>query len=215
MVRLSQALSTPPRRPVAAVEPSRESPDDARLMSLVAAGDERALSELYDRHAPLVFSLAAAIVGGDADAEEVTEDVFVQIWNGARRFDPERGAMRGWLATITRSRALDLVRVRRRRQGAHERSAAADEAGLAIDLSQPDAADDALLRREARVALEGALALLNEDQRRAIELAYFGGLSQSEIARRLDEPLGTVKTRIRDGMKKLRDALAPSRARLT
>lgn len=182
-------------------------------MIRVRAGDERALSDVYDRHAKLVFNLAQAIVGNSQDAEEVTEDVFVQLWTSGDRFDPDRGALRAWLAVIARTRALDLVRARGRRRSAHERAASGDEAGLASPLSESesDSADTLVLRTELRTALDRALKVLNPDQRRAIELAYFGGLTQSEIAERLTEPLGTVKTRIRDGMIRLRDAFAGGR----
>lgn len=186
----------------------RELPSDADLMIRVRAGDDRALSDLYDRHAALVFNLAQAIVGNPQDAEEVTEDVFVQVWTGGDRFDPDRGALRAWLAVIARTRALDLVRARGRRRSAHERAASSDEEGLATPLSESDATDTLVLRSELRTALDRALNVLNADQRRAIELAYFVGLTQSEIAERLAEPLGTVKTRIRDGMIRLRDAFA-------
>jgi RNA polymerase sigma-70 factor (ECF subfamily) len=183
-------------------------------MLRVGAGDEGALSELYDRHASLVFNLARAVVGDDPDAEEATEDVFLQLWTGADRFDPARGTLRAWLATMTRSRALDLVRARERRQATVERAAARDEGGVAVVLSEPAGADESVLRVEVRDALDRALAMLNDDQRRAIELAYFGGLTQSEIAEHLAEPLGTVKTRIRDGMARLRDSFQGGRGLL-
>lgn len=186
----------------------RELPSDADLMIRVRAGDDRALGDLYDRHAALVFNLAQAIVGNPQDAEEVTEDVFVQVWTGSDRFDPDRGALRAWLAVMARTRALDLVRARGRRRSAYERAASSDEEGLATPLSESDATDTLVLRSELRTALDRALNVLNPDQRRAIELAYFVGLTQSEIAERLAEPLGTVKTRIRDGMTRLRDAFA-------
>lgn len=185
---------------------SNASLSDPELVLRVRAGDDRALSELYDRHAGLVFNLARAVVGTEADAEEVTEDVFVQLWTSADRFDPNRGALRSWLATLARSRALDRLRAAKRQRATLERAAAADEKGMAVTLSEPDRADASAMASEVRAALDGALSILNPDQRRAIELAYLGGLSQSEIADRLSEPLGTVKTRIRDGMARLRDS---------
>jgi RNA polymerase sigma-70 factor (ECF subfamily) len=115
---------------------------------------------------------------------------------------------------MTRSRALDLVRARERRQATVERAAARDEGGVAVVLSEPAGADESVLRVEVRDALDRALAMLNDDQRRAIELAYFGGLTQSEIAEHLAEPLGTVKTRIRDGMARLRDSFQGGRGLL-
>lgn len=193
-----------------ALVPRIEPETDAELMARVGKGDERALGELYDRHSSLVYTLAHAIVHRSADAEEVTEDVFVQVWTTSDRFDPGRGALKSWLATIARSRALDHVRARKRLHSAHDRSAAADADGMAVRPAEPEPTDAPVLRDEVRSALDRALSNLNADQRHAIELAYFGGLSQTEIADRLDEPLGTVKTRIRDGMKKLRDAFAGS-----
>jgi RNA polymerase sigma-70 factor (ECF subfamily) len=158
-----------------------------------------------------VLGLACAIVGAVAEAEDVAEEVFIQLWTAAERFDPARGALRSWLAAMARSRALDHVRARERRSSAHARAAARDREGVAVELSGPVPADLPVERAEMRGALDRALAALNDDQRRAIELAYFSGLSQSEIARRLGEPLGTIKTRIRDGMTRLRDALESSR----
>ena len=171
----------------------------------VVQGDERAMGTLYDRHASLVYKLTRTIVGGDADAEEVTTDVFVQLWERGDAFDAGRGSFRGWLATIARSRALDHVRSRKRRHEAHVRAAEKDERGSAVELGSVDAADHRAHVSKIRDELDDALDDLNPDQRRAIELAYFHGLTQSEIAERLGEPLGTIKTRIRDGMARLRD----------
>lgn len=186
--------------------PRQEATSDEDLMVRVREGDDRALSELYDRHASLVFNLSQAVVGGPQDAEEVTEDVFVQVWTNADRFDRERGTVRAWLATMARTRALDLARARDRRRSAHARAAARDEAGVAVALSGSEEADTPVLRAEVRSALDRALSVLSDDQRRAIELAYLGGFTQSEIAHQLEAPLGTVKTRIRDGMILLRDS---------
>lgn len=171
----------------------------------VLQGDERAMGTLYDRHASLVYKLTRTIVGGDADAEEVTVDVFVQLWERGDTFDESRGSFRSWLATVARSRALDHVRSRNRRHDAHVRAAHKDETGSAVDVGTIEAPDHRARVSRIRADLDDALTNLNPDQRRAIELAYFHGLSQSEIAGRLGEPLGTIKTRIRDGMGRLRD----------
>jgi RNA polymerase sigma-70 factor (ECF subfamily) len=177
---------------------------DEALMARIRDGDERALATLYDRHGQLVYSLARAILSADADAEEITEDVFVTLWTAPERFDPARGSLRAWIATIARTRSLDRLRSSKRRQSAHERAAALGEEGIAVGPAEAEAADERALLADARASLDRALSVLNQDQRRAVELAYFQGLSQAEIAAALDEPLGTVKTRLRDGMSKLR-----------
>jgi RNA polymerase sigma-70 factor (ECF subfamily) len=174
---------------------------DSSMLARMAAGDERALGELYDRHGRVAYALAYAIVGERADADEVVVDTFGQAWRTVGQFDSARGSVAAWLATITRTRALDLVRARGRRSRALERAAWLSEG----DVAEP--ADRHAERAEARRLAVRALAALPESQRQAIELAYFGGLSQSEIATELGEPLGTVKTRIRDGMAKLRELL--------
>jgi len=184
-------------------------PDHA-LVARFAVGDERALGELYDRHGAMAYSLALAIVRERADAEEVVADVFGQAWRSAAGYDPGRGSVAGWLATITRTRALDLVRARGRRARAIERAAQNDSDGLAATLGAiADLPDRRLERGEARRLVVRSLGELPEPQRRVIELAYFGGLSQTEIAAELQEPLGTIKTRMRAGMEKLRGSLAP------
>lgn len=174
----------------------------------MADADERALGELYDRHGRTEYALALAIVGERADAEEVVADAFGQAWRTAAQFDPSRGSVGAWLATITRTRALDLVRARGRRARALERVSQADTDAVATLGAAADAPDRSLEREEARGLVARSLAVLPDPQRRVIELAYFGGLSQTEIAAELREPLGTVKTRMRAGMEKLRGSLA-------
>ena len=177
--------------------------EDTLLVQQMAHGDERALGELYDRHGRVMYTLAYAIVGERADAEEVVVDTFGQAWRGATQFDPGRGSVGAWLSTIARTRALDLVRARGRRARVLERAAAvADE-----DTSHANLADRDAEQSEASSMVRRGLDALPAAQRQAIELAYFGCLSQSEIAAKLGEPLGTIKTRIRDGMKKLRELL--------
>ena len=178
--------------------------DDLSLLERMAVGEERALGELYDRHGRALYALARAIAGETADAEEVVVEAFGQAWRQAASYDARRGSVSGWLATITRTRALDLVRARGRRSKALERLGRL--AGASQEAEGPDRAAE---RDEAGRLVAQALAELPEPQRRAIELAYFGGLSQSEIAAELGEPLGTVKTRIRAGMDKLRNLLGP------
>jgi RNA polymerase sigma-70 factor (ECF subfamily) len=189
------------------------SPDDPRLMLRVSQGDERALGELYDRYAGTVHSLAMAILRDADEAEEATADAFVQIWTNAGSWDASRGSVGAWITTITRTRALDRLRSRKRRERAVERATEGDEQGTAVPMSDPGVAPD---RAAERVELSGNvakhLAELPDPQRQAIELAFFRGYSHSEIADELGEPLGTVKTRIRAGMEKLRTSMAADRA---
>jgi RNA polymerase sigma-70 factor (ECF subfamily) len=186
-----------------------QTPDSA-LVAQAAGGDERALGELYDRFGGMAFSLACAIVGEHADAEEVVADAFAQVWRSASAFDPARGSVAAWVATIVRTRALDLVRSRKRRARVLEEAAVVTDEGetlvLAPTLEPPDRGAEVT---ETSAIVRKSLAELPAPQRRVIELAYFGGLSQSEIAAQLSEPLGTVKTRMRAGMEKLRQALRP------
>jgi RNA polymerase sigma-70 factor (ECF subfamily) len=186
-----------------------QTPDSA-LVAQAAGGDERALGELYDRYGGMAYSLACAIVREPADAEEVVADAFAQVWRSAAGFDPARGSVAAWIATIARTRALDLVRSRKRRARVLEEAAVVTDEGetlvLAPTLESPDRGAEAT---ETSAIVRRSLAELPPLQRRVIELAYFGGLSQSEIAAQLAEPLGTVKTRMRAGMEKLRQALRP------
>ena len=183
---------------------------DGELVVRMVGRDERALGDLYDRHGAPVYSLALAIVGERADAEEVVADSFGQAWRTAEQFDPARGSVTAWLATITRTRALDLVRARGRRARALMRAAVGNSEGLAAPIAAAgEAPDRGVERQEARRLVERSLAELSETQRRVIELAYFGGLTQTEIAAELQEPLGTVKTRMRAGLEKLRGSLVP------
>jgi RNA polymerase sigma-70 factor, ECF subfamily len=189
--------------------PRASGADDAQLVAQAAGGDERAVGVLYDRYGPVVYAVAYRIVGQRADAEEVVLEAFAQAWRDAPRFEAGRGSVAGWLTMIARSRALDLVRARSRRDRITA-SAAADRPdaspGMSEFRSDPGGALD---YDERRRQVRQALDLLSPPQRQAIELAYFEGLSQSEIAERLQEPLGTVKTRVRLGMQKLRERLRP------
>lgn len=182
---------------------------DLELVRRMAAGDESALGTLYDRYSPLLHSVVLRIVGDPGDAEEVLEDTFWQAWRQAGRYEESRGGLSTWLVMIARSRALDRVRSRRRVR--EERwddlpPAAADP----IDdrsASPSDAAEGDELRR----IVGRAVATLPPEQRQAVELAYFRGMSQTEIAEATGQPLGTVKTRARLALQKLRDALGTLR----
>jgi len=158
---------------------------------------------LYDRHARPLYSLILRILGNETEAEDVLQDVFAQAFRQASRYDARRGAVAAWLLTIARSRAIDRLRARRARveTGAGEMKTV-DE----MPDAQPDAAATMLEEEQSRLVRQ-ALGDLPMLQRMAIELAYYEGLSHSEIAERLEQPLGTVKTRIRLGLLKLRDVL--------
>lgn len=190
---------------VPSVAPSQE--ELAFLVRAVAAGDHGAMAGLYDATQRFVFTLIARLVRDRSTAEEVTLDVYLQVWRKAASYTSERGKVLAWLLTIARSRALDRSRA--------ERVRAVETNALTVeernDLVAPCSCDpNSEPEREERCQLVSkALAALPELQRRAVELAYFGGLSHSEIAERLGEPLGTVKTRVRLGMIKLREMLRP------
>jgi RNA polymerase sigma-70 factor (ECF subfamily) len=185
---------------------------DAELVARLALGEEQALGELYDRHGAVAYGLARAIVRDAADAEEVVADCFAQLWRTAATFDPARGSVAAWVTTIIRTRALDLIRAQRRRARVLDEAAmlTEEESGGAAGTPSPsDTPDRDVERAEARELVRRSLAELPAPQRRVLELAYFGGMSQSEIAEFLSEPLGTVKTRMRAGLEKLRTMLRP------
>lgn len=175
------------------------------LLPAVAQGNVSAFEELYDRYASAVYALLLRILCNADDAQEVLQETFVKAWTSAKMFDAVRGSEVAWLISIARSRGIDRLRSRRIR---NERE---DEAGREIPVFSTDTGDDHAIRSQECIAVRSALAELPDAQRRALELAYFEGLSQSEIAARLNEPLGTIKTRMQLGMKKLRERLEPFR----
>jgi RNA polymerase sigma-70 factor (ECF subfamily) len=180
---------------------------DGALLRRMAAGDESALGALYDRWAGLVHSVVTRIVADAGDAEELVEETFLQAWRQAGRYQGARGGVSTWLVVMARSRALDRVRLAgHRRAAAAEPLESAESAGALLpDTGTPlDAAEIA----ETRQIVHAALEKLPADQRETLEMAYFKGMSQSEIAEATGQPLGTVKTRCRLGLRKLREALS-------
>jgi len=179
---------------------------DGRLLARISAGDRQALGELYDRFSRPLYGTALRIVREPAEAQDVVHDAFITLWEKSSGFDPSRGSAFSWMVTLVRNRAIDRVRMRRRRTELLAESAPSD-LGMDGSSGAASASDVAASGDEARAVRE-AVATLPAEQKRAVELAFFGGLTQEEIARKLQEPLGTVKARIRRGLLKLRDSLA-------
>jgi RNA polymerase sigma-70 factor (ECF subfamily) len=173
---------------------------DEELLAFVAAGEETALAELYDRYHVLAFSLALRVLRDRARAEDVVQDAFLAVWRKAPSFASTRGSVKTWLAAIVRNRAIDVVRARRE-------SDADDEAVLLALRDPAPAVEDQVTASLDRHAILTAMDQLPAEQRRVVELAYFDGLSHSEIAALTDLPLGTVKGRIRLAMQRLRSEL--------
>jgi RNA polymerase sigma-70 factor, ECF subfamily len=180
---------------------------DEEVMQLVADGNPRAFELLYDRHGGAAFSLAYRMVGKRVTAEDTVQEAFLSIWRSRMRYDRSRGSVRTWVLGIVHNRAVDTLRrgaVHDRRQ---EPAEGIEERFEAAELTDVEAA-----RREEARNVRSALDSLPEDQRRTIELAYFGGFSHSQIAELLDEPIGTVKGRMRLGLDKLRRHLTEGHA---
>jgi RNA polymerase sigma-70 factor (ECF subfamily) len=168
--------------------------DSVSLIKRMVAGDSAALESFYQRYSGLANGLALRILRDPSDAEDVVQEVFVQVWRQAERYDPKRGSPEAWLSILARTRALD--RLRRRTSRREEPSAAAP----GVTATPPNV---------EVLAVRKALDSLSSSQRKALELAYYKGLTQTEIAEQLGEPLGTIKTRIRTGMIRLRELLEP------
>ena len=182
------------------MQPDSGQTADVELLKAVARGDEQALAQLYDSYRVILFGLLVRILNSREEAEDVLQEVFLQVWRRARDFDETRGKPFTWLVTLARSRAIDRLRS----LGARDRVAQASVREAAEEVS--DAARDTF-RSEQRALVTSALSQLPEEQKRPLVLAYFDGLTQSEIAAKLGAPLGTVKTRMRAGMIKLRELL--------
>lgn len=185
--------------------------DDRELVARMSAGDETALAQLYDRWSRSVYALVVHLVRDGDDAEDVVEEAFWQAWRQASRYEASRGEVGTWLFTIARSRALDRLRSRRRLREEPLTPVLLGDSDVTASASPND---DPTVRAEAterRALVAGALRTLPKEQREVLELAFFAGLSQTEIADRTGHPLGTVKTRTRLAAQKLRDSLAALR----
>jgi len=180
---------------------------DEELMQLVRRGEARAFEVLYDRHSGAAFSLAYRMVGTRSTAEEVVQEAFLAFWRVNARYDRARGSVRTWILGIVHNRAIDALR----RGAVHDRRRAGDE-GLEERFAAAEQTDVEVARRDEAREVRSALETLPSDQLRVIELAYFGGFSQSEIASMLDTPVGTVKGRMRLGLAKMRSQLGPAEA---
>jgi RNA polymerase sigma-70 factor (ECF subfamily) len=179
-----------------------ESLSDAALLRLVADRRPEALSVLYGRYASTLMALCHRILGGASEAEEVLQEVFLHVWNQAGRYDAGRSSVSTWLVLIGRSRAIDRLRTRKVVERTHESAAQRDP----VRHASPEGAESVFIH-ERRERVRGEMGKLPPEQRQVLEMAFYEGLSQSEIAAKADLPLGTVKTRTLLAMKKLRGAL--------
>ncbi len=172
---------------------------DAALIQRMMAGDESALSLIYDRYSAMLFGMIIRILQDRGASEEVLQDCFLQLWRIAAQFDASRGSVPAWLMVIARNRAISRLRGRRDREVLEE-----EDGGYANTFASPQNVEDDAARAELARSLAAALAKLPSEQRQALELAYFEGMTQSEIATRTGCPLGTVKTRVRTAMQSLK-----------
>ena len=193
--------------PAAAPDETGVSPGiaDLELVERIRQGDQSALDVLYRRYSSPVYSLVWKILQNAEEAEDVALDVFWQVWRQADRYDPSRGAPPAWIFTLARSRAIDRLRARSRRE---DRTVSIDDPGLNIDPLDDNASPDEVVSfRQNRDAVRAAMTKLSAVQREAVELAFLKGMTHVEIAEKLGQPLGTVKTRIRQGLIRLRKHL--------
>ena len=180
---------------------------DEEVMQLVGEGDPRAFELIYDRHGGAAFSLAYRMVGTRVTAEDITQEAFLSIWRSRLRYDQSRGSVRTWVLGIVHNRAIDALRRGAVNDRRRETVEAVEERYAAVERTEVEAA-----RRDEARSVRSALHSLPDEQRRAIELAYFGGFSHSQIAEMIGEPIGTVKGRMRLGLDKLRRQLAEGHA---
>jgi len=184
---------------------------DDELMDRLERRDMGAFEALYDRYGDLVYSVALRVVGDTYVAEDVAQDVFLRLWRRPEQFDLNRGKFVTWLMSVTRNRSIDERRSRGRRLRHEALPAAEDEEAVLPSGNERDDPALATVLSDERAAVREAMDVLPAEQKLAIQLAYFGGLTQQEIANKLGQPLGTVKTRIRLGMQKMRGALEERR----
>lgn len=194
-----------PSKDMPITETTEEAALDNELFARVAQGDRFAFSQIYDRYSKPLFSLAMKMLGESSEAEDVVQDVFIALWDKADTFDSKRAKLFTWAVTLTRNKAIDRLRTRKRRAGIIERSSE-DIADFSLSSEMPDSVEVAGRNERAQIVRK-AFQTLPEEQREPLKLAYFGGLTQVEIAEQLGEPLGTIKARIRRGLLKLRDRL--------
>lgn len=180
----------------------------AMLLRQVAGGDRAAFASLYDVTSPAVYGMLVRMLRSPAVAEEVAQEVYVEVWRKADSFDPERGSAETWISLLARSRALDRIRSDRSYAGAVDRAGTSMTAAELMGENRDDPAEAASLSERRRL-VRAALREMPEKQRTAVMLSFFGGLSHSEIAEREETPLGTVKSRIRAGLAKIEDHLRP------
>ena len=191
--------------PLSQARVAESSETDLELIGRIRGGDQPALDELYRRYSSPVYSLVWKILQNAEESEDVALDVFWQIWRQAERYDLSRGAPPAWIFTLARSRAIDRLRARHRRE---DRTVSFDDPELNLDpLDEKKAPDEVASFRQTRDAVREAMKSLSPKQREAVELAFFGGMTHVEIAEKLRQPLGTVKTRIRQGLIRLRRQL--------
>ena len=188
------------------LDPAAQLEAEIELMRRVANGDRRSFAELYDRFSGVLFSTAYRLLNNQQAAEDVLQDVFIQIWEKAPLYDSTRGKPMTWAVTLTRNKAIDRLRSTQRRSRLHDDAQRESVAGEQFD---DRSSFEAMVSGETGALVREALEKLTKDQRQAIELAFFSSLTQNEIAERLREPLGTIKARIRRGMMKLREVLGP------
>jgi RNA polymerase sigma-70 factor, ECF subfamily len=180
---------------------------DSDLLTLIAKGDRRAFGRLYDRSSQVLFTLSLRMLGDREEAEDLLQEVYTEVWRKSVRYDARRGSPMAWLITLTRSRGIDRLRARASR--GHGMTDSIDDAPVAQTQGRDPTPFDQQADAEVRVMVMKALVELPAAQRQALELSYYEGLSHSEIAARLKEPVGTIKTRIKLGMSKLKTALQP------